>query len=195
LRTKITALAIPACGAVLASALVVGSGAGASASETAGEAAVAEAAGGPAAAAADVPAVLVPPAGNVQVSAFAAAGVQVYQCTAGAWVFIEPAASLAGWVRRPRGPHAAVHFRGPSWQSTVDGSLVEAAAVASSPVAGSIPELLLQARRTRGDGAFGQVTYIQRLSTSGGVAPAGSCTDGATTGVPYRADYRFFAPA
>jgi hypothetical protein len=72
---------------------------------------------------------------------------------------------------------------------------VEAGAVASSPVPGSIPELLLQSRRNRGDGLFGAVTYLQRLRTSGGVAPAGACTDGATTGVPYRADYRFFAPA
>ena len=39
---------------------------------------------------------------------------------------------------------------------------------------------------------FGQVTYLQRLRTSGGVAPAGACTEAATTGVAYRAEYRFF---
>lgn len=136
------------------------------------------------------PAALAPPAGNVLSSGYQARGVQVYQCTAGAWAFVEPAATLTGFARgRSR---AAVHFRGPSWQSTGDGSLVEARAVASSPVTGSIPELLLQATRTRGGGDFGAVTYIQRLATSGGVAPAGTCTDGATTGVPYRAAYRFY---
>jgi hypothetical protein len=56
--------------------------------------------------------------------------VQVYQCT-------------------------AVYFRGPSGESTDDGSLVEATVVASSPVPGSIPQLLLQATRNRGDGVFG----------------------------------------
>ncbi|MEJ3747924.1 DUF3455 domain-containing protein [Actinomycetes bacterium KLBMP 9797] len=140
-----------------------------------------------------VPAALAAPAGNALSSVYHARGVQVYQCTAGAWAFVEPAAGLTGFARgRSR---AAVHFRGPSWQSTEDGSLVEARAVASSPVAGSIPELLLQATRTRGGGDFGTVTYLQRLATSGGTAPAGTCTDGATTGVPYRAVYAFYVPA
>jgi hypothetical protein len=186
LRAKTTAAAGLALAAGLTAALVVtSSSAGAAPSETAGDAT----------AAADVPPALMPPAGHVQIAVLPAAGVQVYQCAAGAWAFVEPAANLAGVARRPRGVHTAVHFRGPSWQSTVDGSLVEAGAVASSPVPGSIPELLLQSRRNRGDGLFGPVTYIQRLRTSGGVAPAGACTDGATTGVPYRAEYRFFAPA
>jgi hypothetical protein len=92
-------------------------------------------------------------------------------------------------------PRPAVHVRGASWESADDGSLVESRAVASSPVPGSIPQLLLQATRNRGDGAFGQVSYLQRLATRGGTAPAGACTDGQTTGVPYQARYRFFVPA
>ena len=87
---------------------------------------------------------------------------------------------------------AAIHFRGPSWESTRDGSLVEGKAVASSPVPGSIPQLLLPATRTRGDGVFGGVTYIQRLDTTGGTAPTTACDDGRTAGVPYTADYRFY---
>jgi hypothetical protein len=67
--------------------------------------------------------------------------------------------------------------------------------VASSPVPGSIPQLLLQATKTRGEGVFGHVTYVQRLATSGGVAPTGACTDGRTAGIPYQAEYRFFVPA
>jgi hypothetical protein len=144
-----------------------------------------------------IPAVLVPPAGNVLSLVYHANGVQVYQCTAGAWTFVEPAASLTGRSVAQRRPKrlVAVHFRGPSWESTGDGSLVEARAVANSPVTGSIPELLLQATKTRGDGVFGHVTYVQRLATRGGVAPTGACTDGATIGVPYRAEYRFYTPA
>jgi hypothetical protein len=36
------------------------------------------------------------------------------------------------------------------------------------------------------------VTYIQRLNTRGGVAPAGTCTAGAQTAVRYSADYAFW---
>jgi hypothetical protein len=141
-----------------------------------------------------IPAILVPPAGNVLSLVFHADGVQVYQCTAGAWAFLEPAASLTGRSVGRHGPKrlAAIHFRGPSWESVDDGSLVEAKAVANSPVTGSIPELLLLASKTRGDGVFGHVTYVQRLATHGGLAPTGACTDGATSGVPYRAEYRFY---
>jgi Protein of unknown function (DUF3455) len=144
-----------------------------------------------------VPPALAPPPGHVLSSVFGAHGVQVYQCTAGAWTFLEPAASLTGRLKGPHGArqHTAVHFRGPSWESTKDGSLVEAKVVASSPVPGSIPQLLLQATRNRGDDAFGHVTYVQRLATSGGAAPTGTCTDGRSTGVPYQAQYRFFVPA
>lgn len=142
---------------------------------------------------ASVPPELVPPAGQVVAADFGAEGVQVYQCSSGAWVFLEPAANLLGWGRQPGSVRTAVHFRGPSWESTDDGSLVTGKAIASSPVAGSIPQLLLQATSNRGDGVFGKVTYIQRLATSGGAAPAGTCTDGQTAGVPYQAEYRFYA--
>jgi hypothetical protein len=139
------------------------------------------------------PAIAVPP-GHALIADMLGVGVQVYQCTAGAWVFVEPAANLVGWVKRPDNVATAVHFRGPSWQSTNDGSLVEARVIASVPVAGSIPQLLLQSTRNRGDGAFGNVSFLQRLNTRGGLAPAGSCADGQTVGVPYRATYRFFVP-
>ena len=54
------------------------------------------------------------------------------------------------------------------------------------------PELLITAKTTRGPGVFGDVTFIQRLATVGGVAPATACTAGATTSVSYTAVYRFF---
>jgi hypothetical protein len=144
-----------------------------------------------------VPPVLVPPPGNSLVAAFGAAGVQIYRCTGTEWVFVEPAASLVGTAKGSKGPQTVIHFRGPSWQSSVDGSLVEGAVVASSPVPGSIAELLVQSTRNQGDGGiFSRVSFVQRLATSGGVAPApGPCATGTITGVPYLAVYRFFAPA
>ena len=56
---------------------------------------------------------------------------------------------------------------------------------------GNIAWLLLQAVATT-DGRLGRTTYVQRLNTSGGVAPAGTCTPGATIAVPYTADYFFW---
>jgi hypothetical protein len=163
----------------------------------AGSSSAAPAAAGGAALAADatsydpVPSAIRVPPGNRLVARLDAQGVQVYQCTAGAWGFLEPVAALSD--RSPA--DATIHFRGPSWESIRDGSLVEATTIASSPVVGSIPQLLLQATRTRGDGIFGSVTYVQRLNTTGGVIPTTACTDGQTRGVPYTAEYRFYVKA
>jgi hypothetical protein len=89
-------------------------------------------------------------------------------------------------------PRAGRGAQRPCWESTWDGSLVTGTAVASSPVTGSIPQLLLQAASHRGTGIFGAVTYIQRLNTSGGAAPATACVAGQTRAVPYTAEYRFY---
>ncbi len=68
-----------------------------------------------------------------------------------------------------------------------------------SPARGTVEEqrsqhLLLQSTLNRGKGFFGKVSFVQRLATSGGVAPTRACADGETEGVKYRAQYRFFAP-
>ncbi|MEU4557842.1 DUF3455 domain-containing protein [Actinoplanes sp. NPDC023936] len=153
-------------------------------------------AGGAPAGAPRVPPELAPPPGHVVNSVLKARGVQIYGCTAGAWTLIEPAASLTGMRLRPQKKVTALHYRGPTWQSDQDGSLVEgdgASAVrAPSAHPDSIPQLRITAKATRGAGVFGEVTYIQRLDTVGGIAPAGSCSGSATTAVPYRAVYRFF---
>jgi hypothetical protein len=141
-----------------------------------------------------VPPTLVPPVGNTLNSVFKAKGVQIYGCTDAKWTLIEPAASLTGISLNPVKPASSLHFRGPSWESPDDGSLVEGTAPVPAPSAtpNSIPQLLIMAKTTRGPGVFGDVTFIQRLATVGGVAPAAACTAGATTAVPYTAVYRFF---
>lgn len=140
-----------------------------------------------------VPAALEVPDGNRPVAVLAARGVQTYTCTAGAWTLLEPAATL--WkardvTRRP----VALHSRGPVWVSVRDGSAVNGSAVASSPRPGAVPELLIKATANRGDGLFGDVTYIQRLRTHGGLAPAGPCDGAEQTSVRYSATYVFHAP-
>ncbi|MEU5258053.1 DUF3455 domain-containing protein [Amycolatopsis sp. NPDC021455] len=127
------------------------------------------------------------PDGNRPLATYYGEGVQIYGCTNGAWALIQPAAVLS-----KHGHPVAIHSKGPVWTSTVDGSTVGAAAAASSPRKDAIPELLLKANLNTGDGVFGKVTYIQRLNTRGGVAPAGACTAGAQTAVRYSADYAFW---
>jgi hypothetical protein len=136
---------------------------------------------------AKVPDAIKVPAGNHATATYAAEGVQIYGCTDGAWTLVQPAAVLSR-----HGRAVALHSKGPVWTSTVDGSTVGAAAVANAPQPDAIPQLLLKANLNSGDGVFGQVTFIQRLNTRGGVAPAGTCVAGAQTAVRYSADYAFW---
>jgi hypothetical protein len=141
---------------------------------------------------APVPGAVKVPDGNRRIATFKGEGVQIYGCTNGSWTFIQPAATLSRF-----GEPVAVHFAGPSfprWESTKDGSLVGAKKIASADQPGAVPQLLLQAtENTGGPGTqFGTVTFVQRLNTRGGLAPAGSCAAGAQIGVHYTADYKFW---
>ncbi len=97
----------------------------------------------------------------------------------------------------------------PTWQSSFDSSVVWAKALtpsvpagsdASCPNTGAIACLLLQAIGSQTGPAGGklmtQTTYIQRLNTAGGTAPATGCSVAGDVGklslVPYTADYYFF---
>ena len=127
-----------------------------------------------------------------------ASGVQKYTCQAnGTWLFTDPEATLykTTGARKPVGTHFLNFSTGrPVWQFK-SGSSVEAARTQTAPGgAGNIAWLLLQAVATS-SGRLGHTTWIQRLNTNGGVAPAGSCTPGATTAVPYSADYLFWRDA
>ena len=123
-----------------------------------------------------------------------ASGVQRYACQAnGTWLFTDPVADL---YRPAQAKAAGSHYLNfatgrPVWEFK-DGSTVEAARKASAPAgAGNIPALLLEQVATS-DGRFGKTTWIQRLNTAGGVAPAGACLPGAAIAVPYTADYVFW---
>jgi len=131
-----------------------------------------------------------------------ATGIQKYACTAaGAWVFTDPEATLSKTTgtAQPIGTHFLNFATGrPVWKLK-DGSFVEAARTQSvSGGAGNIAWLLLQGVVTStGDGGdrLDGTTWVQRLNTSGGVGPAGSCTPGDTTAIPYTADYLFWRAA
>jgi len=131
-----------------------------------------------------------------------AIGVQKYTCQAdGTWLFTDPEATLdkTTGVPKPIGTHFLNFATGrPVWQLK-DGSSVEAArTVTVSGGTGNIPWLLLQAVVTTAgsDGdRLTRTTWVQRLNTSGGVAPPGTCTPGDRIDVPYRADYFFWRAA
>lgn len=130
-----------------------------------------------------------------------ATGVQKYTCQAGGtWLFTDPEATLykTTGVPQPIGTHFLNSDTGrPVWE-VKDGSSVEAARTVSvSGGPGNIAWLLLQAVVTTAgsDGdRLTSTTWIQRLNTSGGVAPTGSCTPGDRIAVPYSADYFFWRP-
>jgi hypothetical protein len=99
-------------------------------------------------------------------------------------------------------------FGSPTWQSSLDSSVVWAKVLTSIPAGsdnscpntGSIPCLLLQSIGSQKGPAGGKVmtktTYVQRLNTQGGVAPATGCSASTEVGkqvlVPYTADDYFF---
>lgn len=148
------------------------------------------------AAVAGVPDKLQPPQGQQLVLQAAASGVQIYECrsdAAGAstWAFKEPAAQLRRNI---------IHYRGPNWQSTHDGSRVMGRVVASVPnqdPAKNIPDLLLEAVGNSGRGVLGSIDFVQRLRSMGGVGPTGSCNPSADgeVAVPYSSVYRFCSDA
>jgi hypothetical protein len=131
-----------------------------------------------------------------------AVGVQNYSCQAnGSWLFTDPEASLykTTGVPKPIGTHFLNFAAGrPVWELK-DGSSVEAARTVSvSGGAGNIAWLLLQAVVTSAgsDGdRLTSTTWVQRLNTSGGVAPAGTCTPNDRIAVPYSTDYFFWRAA
>jgi hypothetical protein len=144
------------------------------------------------------PAELTVPEGNTLFMEVLANGVQIYSCkakddgTGYEWSFTAPDAMLYDTSMNVIGTHGA----GPFWEAT-DGSRVEGKVEARVPssTAGAIPWLLLATTSTGADGMFAATTYIQRLETVAGIAPADGCDEAATgqeARIPYTATYYFY---
>jgi Protein of unknown function (DUF3455) len=139
------------------------------------------------------------PAGNKVAMETVGIGEITYECrdkkdAAGQyeWAFVGPSAAL-----NDRGGKQIGKYYGPpaTWES-MDGSKLTGAQVAVAPAgAGNIPSQLVKANAAMGAGAMSGVTYVQRVATKGGVAPAMAC-DMAGKGkkeiVKYQADYIFY---
>lgn len=162
-----------------------------------------------------VPSNLEVPAGHVAFLAAHAWGTQNYIClptaSGPAWKFLGPQATLYTPAHGDRLRQVTTHFLAanpeeggvarPSWQHSVDSSQVWGRPVAASSdaayvAAGAIPWLLLEVvgadPGTAGGGTLARTTYIQRLRTSGGVAPDTDCEVGVVAMVPYSTDYVFY---
>lgn len=138
------------------------------------------------------------PAGHKPLLSATGVGELTYECrekkdAAGVfeWAFVGPVAKLYSADKKEIGKY----YAGPTWES-VDGSKVTGKQVAVAPAApGSIPLQLVKAEPATGTGAMTGVSYIQRLNTKGGVAPATACTSdtkGARQQVAYEAEYVFY---
>jgi hypothetical protein len=192
-------------------AFVLGAGSAAAIAQTTGTFAV------PA-----VPANLEVPPGQTAFFQGYAVGTQNYVClptpSGVAWKFVAPQATLFATVNGEIGQQLTTHFLSanpdedglnrPTWQHSGDTSRVWARLLESSNdpnyvEAGAIPWLLLKRAGTEagpsGGSVLTQTTYIQRLNTSGGRAPATGCSLSSEVGalalVPYAADYFFYGPS
>ena len=142
------------------------------------------------------------PAGTTLLHHFHAEGTQNYTCKetpgegdAASTFAYDPASVPEALLYDSCNKSVIHHYGGPTWESLADGSTVKGAKLAASPVTGAIPELILQAVSTTGNGMLSSVTYIQRLHTTGGVVPTTGCdeaTVGSVAKVPYTADYYFY---
>lgn len=142
------------------------------------------------------------PAGHRVALETVGVGEIAYECRAKAdaagrfeWVFVGPKADLNG----RDGARLGRYYGPPATWEANDGSRITGAQVAVAPAgSGNIPLQLVKANPAMGSGAMTGVSYIQRLATRGGVAPAAPC-DAAGAGrkdiVRYQADYIFWKAA
>ena len=150
-----------------------------------------------------IPPALAAPAGAVVKAHGHAVGAQIYTCNAAGGGADGGAVTYTWSLKAPDarlydsdGAQIGTHGAGPSWTSN-DGSVANGVKVAQvdAPQAGAITWLLLRVASTTGTGEFSDATFVQRLNTVGGVAPATGCdstTTGTDTAIGYSADYYFY---
>ncbi len=131
------------------------------------------------------------PAGNKFAYHVYATGVQIYRWDGTRWIFVAPSALLFA----DAGDNGTVgtHYAGPTWESVSGSKVVGTVLDRCTPDATAIPWLLLGAVSAEGPGIFHRVTFIQRVNTVGGLAPAdaGSFT-GEEARVFYTTEYFFY---
>ena len=146
-----------------------------------------------------LPATLRVPAGNKVALETVGVGEITYQCSAKKdmagqfeWMFVGPEARLLD----RSGKQIGKYYGPPATWEAMDGSKLTAMQLAVAPnIAGSLPLQLVKGNPAVGQGAMQGVTYIQRVHTQGGAAPAAPCTAANLSAkqiVRYQADYIFY---
>ncbi|MFO0647921.1 MAG: DUF3455 domain-containing protein [Polyangiales bacterium] len=139
---------------------------------------------------------LTPAADQTLAFVFHAVGTQNYVCNAAGtgWTFVGPRADLLDDHHHVVGTHfaSAAGPTRPEWRFRDGSAVIMARASGVTVSSTAVPWLLLNAVSYEGAGRFSEITSIQRLSTVGGVAPSAPCTAGASSSVPYEADYFFY---
>lgn len=136
------------------------------------------------------------PSDQVPVLQLSAQGVQIFRCekreTGMAWTFRQPEAELFDASGKAVGRHgASLTFE------HIDGSRLLATIVANDEAPQSTDlRWLLMTTRSFNHGAFERVTYVQRVSTRGGMPPARCETgqSGQLLRVDFTADFVFYRP-
>jgi hypothetical protein len=120
-----------------------------------------------------------------------AIGVQRYRWNSTAWVFVEPVAKL--FANADYSGETGIHYVGPTWESNSGSKVVAVREDGCNVDPTAIDWLLLRAVSNEGSGPFKKVSYIQRVNTVGGKAPAAPGSSvGALIEVPYTAEYYFY---
>ena len=120
-----------------------------------------------------------------------AEGVQIYRWNGTSWAPVGPAATLS--ADAGGNSKVGIHYGGPTWESNSGSKVIGEVAERCSPNPNAIPWLKLRAKSSQGPGVFDGVTFIQRVNTVGGNAPA---TPGSFAGedarVSYATEYYFY---
>jgi hypothetical protein len=146
-----------------------------------------------------IPDAIKPAANERQALTRHARGVQIYRCDMAEgkarWTFVAPEALM--YENAASTAAIGTHGAGPFWQAP-DGSRIvgKVKARVDAANAADIPWLLLTTSSQGPAGLMAAVTSVQRVRTSGGVAPATGCAAAGDAGkearVPYATDYVFF---
>ena len=134
------------------------------------------------------------PAGQRLSARVYALGVQIYRWSGTNWAFVAPEATL--YADPCFSGVVGIHYAGPTWEAA-DGSKVAGARLnGCTPERGAIPWLLLAATPLSAQGRLASTTFIQRLNTIGGTAPAeAGMFVGDEARVPYTTEYYFYRAA
>lgn len=131
------------------------------------------------------------PAGNRISYHTYAIGVQTYRWTGTNWAFVAPTANLYA-SSKFRGL-VGTHYAGPTWESNSGSSVIGFRLEGCTPDKSAIQWLLLGVVSSGGPGIFANTTYIQRVNTVGGLAPAEpGQVIGQQADVPYTTEYYFY---